>query len=266
MAQVSFPPINYSFPLSNYLSYDCFSPKFQAFSSNLSIMVKPTLYSTAVKDLGWCKAMDAKLQALEENQTLILTDLPLGKDTMDCKYVYKIKRNSDGSMERLKVRLVVKGYTQQESIDYHQTFSPLAKMVTVRCLLSVVAVCGWHLHQFDVNNAFLHGDLEEKIYMRKPSGYNKGTARQVCKLLKSLYGLKHAIRQWYTKLTSCLIDFGFTQSNTDNNLFTMSTSTSFTALLVYVDDIILASSSMTNIVAVKDCLHDKFKIKDLRIL
>jgi len=112
MAQVSFPFINCSFPLSNYLSYDCFSPKFQAFSSNLSIMVKPTSYSTVVKDLGWCKAMDAELQALEENQTLILTNLPPGKDAMDYKYVYKIKRNSDSSVERLKARLVAKGYTQ----------------------------------------------------------------------------------------------------------------------------------------------------------
>lgn len=90
--------------------------------------------------------------------------------------------------------------------------------------------------------------------MRKPPGYNKGTTGQVCKLLKSLYGLKQASRQWYAKLTPCLLDFGFTQSKADYSLFTMSTSTSFTALLVYVDGIILASSSMTNIVAVKDCL------------
>jgi hypothetical protein len=153
-------------------------------------MVEPTSDSAAVKDLGWCKAMDAELQALEENQTWILTDLPPGKDVVDCNYVYKIKRNSNGSVERLKARLVAKGYIQQEGIDYPKTFSPVAKMVTVRYLLSVANVRVWHLHQFDVNNAFLHGDLEGEIYMRKPPGYNKGTTRQVCKLLKSLYGLK----------------------------------------------------------------------------
>jgi hypothetical protein len=103
-------------------------------------MVEPTSYSTIIKDLGWCKAMDVELQALEENQTWILIDLPPGKDAVDCKYVYKIKRNSDGSVERLKARLVAKGYTKQEGIDYHETFSLVAKMVTVRYLLLVVAV------------------------------------------------------------------------------------------------------------------------------
>jgi len=103
-------------------------------------MVEPTSYSTAVKDLGWCKAMDVELQAVEENQTWILIDLPPGKDAVDFKYVYKIKRNSDGSVERLKARLVTKGYTQQEGIDYHETFSLVAKMVTVRYLLLVATV------------------------------------------------------------------------------------------------------------------------------
>ena len=125
--------------------------------------------------------------------------------------------------KRLKARLVAMGYTQQEGIDYYKTFSPVAKMVTMRCLLSVVVVHGWYLHQFDVNNSFLHGDLKEGIYMRKPLGYNKGTVGQMCKLLKSLYGLKQASRQWYAKLTSCLLDFSFSQSKVD-----------YIILLVYV--------------------------------
>ena len=142
-------------------------------------------------------------------------------------------------------------------------FSPVAKMVTMQCFLSITIVRSWHLHQFDVNSSFLHENLEEEIYMWNPPGYNKGTTRQVCKLLKSLYGLKQASRQWYAKLTSCLLDFGFTQSKANYSLFTMSISTSFTAFLVYVNVIILASSSMTNIVSIIDYFHDKFKIKDL---
>ena len=115
----------------------------------------------------------------------------------------------------------------------------MAKLVTVRCL---AAIRGWHLHQFDVNNVFLRGDLKEEIYMNKPPNYTKGS-NQVCKLLKSLYGLKQASRQWYAKLTSCLLDFGFSQSKADYSLFIKSTDNSFIALLVYVDDIIVASDS-----------------------
>lgn len=207
--------------------------------------------------------MEHELQALEQNNTWVVTDLPLGKEVIACKYVYKIKHRSDGSIERNKARFVAKGFTQQAGIDYHETFSLVAKIVTVRYLLSIAAIKGWHLHQFDVNNAFLHGDLQEDIYLHKPPGYTKGGPTQVCKLLKSLYGLKQASRQWYAKFSASLLEFGFSQSRSDYSLFTLISANSFTALLVYVDDIVVASDSLDSIAVIKNFLDRKFKIKDL---
>ena len=254
------------FPLDLTLSYQRLSPNMQVFSSSLSTIIEPQTYQEAITDPNWCKAMDTKIITLELNQTWEVTDLPPGKKPVDCKYVYKIKYKSDGSVERFKARVVAKGYTQQEGIDNHETFSPVTKLVTVRCLLEIAAVKGWFLHQFDVNNAFLHGDLEEEIYMRKPPGYTKGGPSQVCKLLKSLYGLKQASRQWYSKFSSSLIDFGFIQSKADYSLFTKVTDHSFTALLVYVDNIIVTTDSMESVTQLQKFFDQKFNIKDLGAL
>ncbi|XP_035548642.1 uncharacterized mitochondrial protein AtMg00820-like [Juglans regia] len=160
----------------------------------VSVQSEPTSYKQAIKDPGWCKTIEDELEILENNHTWTLTDLPKGNEAIDCKYVYKVKFKSDGTVERLKARLVAKGYTQKEEIDYTDTFSPVAKLVTVRCLFSAAAIKGWCLYQFNENNAFLNGDLKEEIYMKKPPGYKKGQPHQVSKLLKSLYGLKQASR------------------------------------------------------------------------
>ncbi|KAF5808185.1 putative RNA-directed DNA polymerase [Helianthus annuus] len=140
--------------------------------------------------------MKAEIQALERNKTWTLQEFPKGKRPIESKWVYKIKYKPNGDIERYKARLVAKGFTQMEGIDFHDTFSPVAKLVTVRCLLAVAVKRGWHTHQLDVNNAFLHGDLHEDIYMKVPQGFRKEGDNRVCKLNKSLYGLKQASRNW----------------------------------------------------------------------
>lgn len=149
-----------------------------------------------------------------------------------------------------------KGYTQQEGIDFLDTFSLIAKLTSVRLLLALATSKNWFLHQLDVDNAFLHGDLNEDVYMELPLGLNVDTKGLVCKLTKSLYGLKQANRQWFDKLSTFLISTGYTQSKSDHSLFVKRTPSDFTALLVYVNDIVLTGNSMKEINLIKTLLDN----------
>ena len=206
--------------------------------------------------------MATKIVALEANNTWTLTPLPTNKKPIGCKWVYKIKYKSDGSIERYKARLVAKGFTQKEGIDYTKTFSHVSKMVSIKRLLVVATVKGWYLDQLDVNNAFLHGNLSEEIYMALPLGF-QSQGEMVFKLNKSLYGLKQASRQWFAKFSTTLIQLGFVQSKADYSLFTRQKGHCFMVLLVYVDDVLIACNDKEEVDQFKVLLDQKFKLKDL---
>ncbi|GKV50509.1 hypothetical protein SLEP1_g57212 [Rubroshorea leprosula] len=227
-------------------------------------MHEPSNYSQAVKDENWRQAMETEIKALEDNQTWILTELPEGKVPIGCKWVYKIKYKTNGTIERYKARLVAKGFTQQEGLDYHETFAPVAKLVTLRCLLAVAANQNWSLHQLDVQNAFLHGDLHEEVYMKIPLGFSRQGENRVCKLQKSLYGLKQASHNGFAKLSSALLEVGFLSSPVDPSLFTRINGA--VKMFVLVGVLVLHGNDVAVISFLKSFLHSRFHMKDLGIL
>ncbi|KAI9197977.1 hypothetical protein LWI28_007873 [Acer negundo] len=252
------------YPVAKFVSYHRYRPALRSFAAQLGQILEPQNFSEAVTHPEWQAAMQSELQALRANGTWSLTTLPPGKTPIGCRWVYKVKRRSDGSVERYKARLVAKGFTQLEGIDYQDTFSPTAKIIFVRCLLALAAARGWSLHQMDVNNTFLHGDLSEEIYMSPPPGLRRqGEEHLVCRLHKSLYGLKQASRQWFAKFTEAICSAGYIQSRADYSLFTRTKGKSFTALLIYVDDILITGNDSISIAETKTFLHSHFHLKDL---
>ncbi|KAK6791582.1 hypothetical protein RDI58_010663 [Solanum bulbocastanum] len=150
-------------PLSLFVTYQNLSPKHKTFLCNLHTIPIPKNLSEALGNKEWEKAMKVEMEALEKNKTWEIVELPEGKKLVGCRWVFTLKYRSDGSIERFKACLVAKGYTQTYGIDYLETFAPVAKMKTVRILLSLAVAFNWNLQQFDVKNAFLHGDLDEEI-------------------------------------------------------------------------------------------------------
>ncbi|KAJ0960835.1 hypothetical protein J5N97_001284 [Dioscorea zingiberensis] len=175
-----------------------------------SPLQEPTTYHQASKHSCWQQAMQVEYSVLLRNNTWSLVPRPRDTNLVGCKWVYKIKRRADGSIERYKARLVAKGFHQEEGVDYFDTFSPVVKQTTVRLVLSLAISKGWSVCQLDINNAFLNGELQETVFMEQPKGFvNSAFPLHVCKLHKALYGLKQAPRAWFNKLKNFLLSTGF---------------------------------------------------------
>ncbi|RVW44227.1 Retrovirus-related Pol polyprotein from transposon RE1 [Vitis vinifera] len=236
------------------LDYHCYTA--------LATLYEPQTYREASTDLLWQIAMKEELDALTKNHTWDLVTLPPGQSVVGCKWIYKIKTRSDGSVERYKARLVAKGFTQEYGIDYEETFAPVARISSVRALLAVAAARKWDLFQMDVKNVFLNGDLSEEVYMQPPPGLSV-ESNKVCHLRRALYGLKQAPRAWFAKFSSTIFHLGYTASPYDSALFLRRTDKGTILLLLYVDDMIIIGDDLSGIQELKDFLSQQFDMKDL---
>lgn len=207
----------------------------------------------------WEIAMEDEMKSLEENHTWILVPRPPGK-TIKCRWIFKTKISADGVVEKRKARLVAKGFTQTFGTDYHETFAPVVRYASIRIMIAIAAQRKMKLFQMDVKTAFLNGDIEECIHMEQPEGYNDNSGR-VCKLQKSLYGLKQAGRNWNKKLDEVLTSFGLKKSSTDQCIYFNHDMELF--IPIYVDDLLIVAKSDKHLASLKKTLCSHFKMTDL---
>ena len=209
--------------------------------------------------------MKEEMQAIERNQTWELVDLPNDKSPIGLKWVFRTKFNTDGSVQKHKARLVVKGYAQQQGVDFDETFSPVARFETVRVLLALSAHLNWPVYQFDVKSAFLNGELEEEVYVQQPEGFVvRDNEDKVYRLKKALYGLKQAPRAWYKRVDSYFLQHGFVRSENEPTLYVKkSDNGDFLVVCIYVDDMIYMGSSQKLVFEFKSCMMSEFEMSDL---
>jgi len=213
--------------------------------------------------LEWTKATDEEIRSLKELQTWELTELPPGKQAIGCKWIFKLKRDSEGKVDKYKARLVAKGYAQEYGKDYDATFAPVAKQSTFRTLLSVAAAKNMKIRHYDIKTAFLNGDITEELYMTQPDGYVAEEKHLVCKLHKSLYGLKQSARAWNTKMNDVLLQNKFVRSKADPCLYSKFENNKWMYVLIYVDDLLIAHQDDETIIQLGRVMNEHFTVKDL---
>jgi hypothetical protein len=205
--------------------------------------IEPNSFEEARKDEFWSKAMDEELDQIEKNDTWKLVPKINNKNVLGTKWVFINKLNEDGQVTRNKDRLVCKGYTQVEGIDFEEKFSPVSIMEAIRFLLYYAFSNNIKVYKMNVKSTFLNGELEEEFYIEQPTKFQlSGNIDYVCKLKKALYGLKQTPRAWYSRLDKYLQQGGFRKGSVDNNLYIKVTQDSILLIEFYVDDIIFGST------------------------
>lgn len=224
----------------------------------------PKTITAALKDPGWTRSMQEEMDAQRQNETMSVVPRRPGMHVLGCRWIHTVKLKADGTPDKLKSRLVARGYEQEEGVDFVDTYSPVVRTSTIRVVLNVAVSKNWIVRQFDVKNAFLHGELQEEVFIEQPPGFeDKLHPDHVCKLHKALYGLKQAPRAWFNKFTNFLLEFGFTCSPADPSLFTYHCNGQSMVLLLYVDDVLLTGTSSELMTRLVEELSNTFAMKDM---
>ena len=196
--------------------------------------------------------VNSEIELILSNQTWELADLPLGNNPLGSKWIFKRKMKPDGTIDKYKARLVVKGYRQKEGLDYFDTYSPVTRITSIRMLIALAAVHDLKIHQMDVKTAFLNGELEEEIYMEQPEGFIvPGKEKKMCKLVKSLYGLKQAPKQWHAKFDQIMLANGFKINECDKCVYIKNVMNHEVIVCLYVDDMLIMSKEIDDIKSTK---------------
>ena len=227
----------------------------------------PFNYQEAMTDKdveNWKRAMESEMDSMYTNQVWTLVDKLEGIKPIGCKWVYKRKIGPNGKVETYKARLVAKGYNQKAGIDYEETFSPVAMLKSIRILLSIAAHYDYEIWQMDVKTAFLNGHIREEIFMDQPEGFiSHGQESKVCKLMRSIYGLKQASRSWNIRFDEAIKSFGFSQNMDEPCVYKRVSGSTITFLVLYVDDILLIGNDVGAMSSIKIWLSSHFAMKDL---
>lgn len=225
---------------------------------------EPWSYDEAKVLKVWRDACEDEIKSIIKNDTWVLVDLPSNCKTIGLKWIFKVKRNSDGSINKYKTRLVTKGYIQKHGVDFNEVFAPVARIETVRLIIGIAATYGWELHHLDVKTAFFHGELNDEVYVVQPEGFVvKGMEAKVYKLKKTLYGLRQAPRAWNEKLNAVLSNLGFIRCLKEPSLYRKKEQEYLVVVAVYVDDLLITGSSVTKINEFKRGMAAKFDMTDL---
>ena len=251
------PPERYT-DSSNYVAEHCFLS--ESLVSNIS---EPDTVKAALEDEDWHTAMKSEISSLHDNDTWELVPRPANKNVVGSRWVFKVKPNPDGTVNRFKARVVAKGFSQVHGVDYSEVFSPVVRYAGIRSLLAFANSNDLEVHQMDVTTAFLNGELDHEIYMQQPEGFvDENHPTYVCKLKKSIYGLKQSARCWNATLTEHLVSDGYTKSTADECIFIKRKRNNFVILAIYVDDVIPIASKTSMLEREKSKLKDKFAMVD----